>query len=1146
MPYPRLAPATRHVLALASLASALSGQVTPSSTAAAVSPSKETTVLSPFTVNTDRDVGFTAANAGTATRLSLDLADVPAAYSVMTRDFIDALGITNLQEATTWATNGAPVGDGNGADTFGITTIANVRGITLVNGGSSGGTSTTRNNYLSAATQDSYNLERYDFGRGPNAALFNIGANSALGGGMGAVTKSARHDRAFETVELKVGSWEYKRSTLDINRPLTEKLAVRANAVWFDRGGWKRREFEKVKGVTVSGSYLLARQTQLRVEASGELSARTNPQISLFDSISGWDGRTVYNGPITNAMIPSGTTPGVANAFGQTLTLNGEPQGINRRTGGYYLWSPYSGQSMIMNYQNEALTRRSDETVNTPLYSAGQLWFRGSGLAFGNGSSASQTPAFNNVPGGELNYLYQAGLPADRFNRALANSRFRLPDKRDNDSTDAPVLQQHSKDANLALTHQIGDAWFLEIGGDVNKTIDRRQNINDFRTVRIDINQTLPNGGPNPNYLLPYADGVEEYRWVKILNRAVRANLAYRTELGKWGNYLVNFNAMLTYKDTEAPNYQYSMRTLADPRLWNGSDDIIRVRHYWYLDGRPFGDTGIPTTLFRRDFASDNNSWTTSTRPVSPQWTLSGWSKSQNRFLNYGFAASAKYFGGKLVILPALRFDNARSQQWNAVNRGDLPANWNGNTLVFLPDAPADWAKLTYIPRDANGNPTSTVAIPAATRPRTGIATPAGATGNAGVSIGNPFYANDRFRDDFSPPVNNKHPKTLSTGAVYHLLPWVSLVGNYASSYVLPPTGAFDLSNKLADVQTGTGYDTGLRFRFFGGRLTANTNYYFNIQNHVRVTSPIVSPINSLLGRNDAKDNGLGSRNNLGVPDIFGSDYSSQRNSGGELELVATLRSGLRVSFNIGSGKVVTFDRYPLSKQFLLERADQYKQVLEAAGGRLDPTQRNPTAPHAPGLATLAPGVTAAIPSEQTGAVNDYNNIWSQYEVVLNDTPFVGSRRITANVFTDYTLQSGSLRGLRIGAGAQYRGDIVSGYRTGDSMVDSSGNVAPVYGTASGLLHPVYSKQPLNTVASLGYTMKLRGAFWRGIEGKQLSLQLNVNNVLNRQRVYFQDDRVTLRAPNGDLTQRTRESIADKNAVYQQPVSFILTTTLRL
>jgi hypothetical protein len=588
------------------------------------------------------------------------------------------------------------------------------------------------------------------------------------------------------------------------------------------------------------------------------------------------------------------------------------------------------------------------------------------------------------------------------------------------------------------------------------------------------------------------------------------------------------------------------MRTLADPRLWNGADDQIRVRHYWYVDARPFGDTGVPTQLFRRDFAADNNTWTTSTRTIAPEWTLSGWSKSQNRFLNYGVAASAKYFGGKLVVLPAVRFDNARSQQWNAVNRGDLPANWDGRTMLFLPDAPADWAKLTYIPRDAAGNATSTIGIPAATRPRTGIATPAGATTNAGVSTGNPLYANSRFRDDYNPPVNNKHPKSVSTGAVYHVLPWVSVVGNYATSYVLPPTGQFDLTNNLADVQTGTGYDTGLRFKFFGGRLTANTNYYFNTQNHVRVGSPLTSPINSLLGRNASTDGGLGSRNNLGIPDIFGVDYASQRNSGGELELVATLKSGLRVSLNVGSGKVVTFDRYPLSKPFLAERADQYKQVLEAAGGRLDTARKNPAAPNAPGLAVVNSAVAAAIPGEQTGAVNDYNNLWSQYEVVLNDAPFVGSRRITANVFGDYTIQTGSLRGLRIGLGAQYRGDIVSGYRTGDSKIDSGGNVVPVYGAQTGVLYPVYSKQPLNTVASLGYSLKPRGAFWRGLEGKQLLFQLNVNNLLNKQGVFFQDDRVTLRPANGDLAQRTRESVADKNAIYQQPVSFIFTTTLKL
>ena len=63
---------------------------------------------------------------------------------------------------------------------------------------------------------------------------------------------------------------------------------------------------------------------------------------------------------------------------------------------------------------------------------------------------------------------------------------------------------------------------------------------------------------------------------------------------------------------------------------------------------------------------------------------------------------------------------------------------------------------------------------------------------------------------------------------------------------------------------------------------------------------------------------------------------------------------------------------------------------------------------------------------------------------------------------------------------------------------------------------------------------------------KQLLFQLNVNNLLNKQGVFFQDDRVTLRPANGDLAQRTRESVADKNAIYQQPVSFIFTTTLKL
>ncbi len=1116
---------------------------------------KEVIELSPFTVNTDKDNGFMAANAGTATRLSLDMADVPAAYSVMTRDFIDALGITNIQEATLWSPNGTPVPDGNGADVFGITTIVQVRGIISANGGGGGGTLSTRNNYLNAATQDSYNLERYDFGRGPNAALFNVGSGSAIGGGLGAITKRARYDRTFETIETKFGSWNYKRATLDVNRPLTDKLAVRANAVWFDRDGWKQRETEKVKGITGTLSYLFRPKTELRFEASTERTMRSSPQTSLYDTFTGWDGVTVFREPFSNLIQGTQTAPGVPTSQGRTLTFQGESQGVDRRSGGWYVWSPASGQNLLMNYQNEAITRVGDQTANTPIFGNGRLWTRGTGLPFGNSATQTTTPAvFPGAAGGAggVNILYQDSLPDDRFSRVLAGSKFRIPSRRENATTDAPTLDQLAKDVNIALTHQLGDSWFFELGGDLNRTNDRRSGQNDFRTLRIDINQLLPNGATNPNFLQPYTEGTIAFSPVRITNSAVRMNAAYRGDFGKWGDYVINFNTGLTIKDTLSTTDTLSMKTFADPRLWTGADDSIKVRHFFYADSRPFGDEGVPTQLFRRDFAADNNSFTTSTRAVSPEWVASAWTKSQSRFFASGVAASAKYFGGKLVVLPAIRFDNARSQVWNSVNRADLPANWNGRDLLYLPNAPADWKTLTYIPRDAAGNPTSTAAIPAATRPRTGV-TPAGTTVANIYSTRIPFYSNDRFRDDYSPPVNTRTPYSVSAGAVYHLTNWVSLVGNYATSYVLPPTGAFDINNDLADVQTGKGYDAGFRFNFLGGRLTANTNYFFNTQDNARIAAaavPVIAPINGLLGRNVATDGGLGGRNNLGLPDVFGGDYQSQRNTGAEFEIVASLKNGLRLTFNGGVSRVVTHKRYPLSKVYVPENAANFLKVLEAAGGRLDTTQKNPSAASAPGLAVVPglnnnfPPVPVAISTERDGAVTDYNNLWAQYQLVLSDVPTYGVKRISSNIFADYAFRSGWARGLRVGLGFQYRGDGISGYRTGDSVVDpATGLVVAKY--VDGRQYPVYTPQPFNSVATLTYTMRLKQG-WRVIGGKQISFQMNIRNLLNQQKIIYQDDTVVPRAPGGDFSIPYRVSVPAKNAIYQEPISALFTVTLKL
>src|SRR5688500_17412425 len=99
---------------LLSLAAAVSGwsQVAPpnpTKTSAATAPAGSVVELSPFEVRTDADDGFVATSALAGGRLATDLRDTPAAYSVITREFIDALNLIDLQSAAEWSTGSADI-----------------------------------------------------------------------------------------------------------------------------------------------------------------------------------------------------------------------------------------------------------------------------------------------------------------------------------------------------------------------------------------------------------------------------------------------------------------------------------------------------------------------------------------------------------------------------------------------------------------------------------------------------------------------------------------------------------------------------------------------------------------------------------------------------------------------------------------------------------------------------------------------------------------------------------------------------------------------------------------------------------------------------------------------------------------------------
>ncbi len=107
-----------------SLSSPMSGQLATTAAPAKAPTADEPVVLSPFTVNTDKDDGFVASSSFAGGRLAGELKDTPVAYSMLTKDFIDALNLTDMNKAMEWMPNTFLAAENNSR--FGSTNDMNV------------------------------------------------------------------------------------------------------------------------------------------------------------------------------------------------------------------------------------------------------------------------------------------------------------------------------------------------------------------------------------------------------------------------------------------------------------------------------------------------------------------------------------------------------------------------------------------------------------------------------------------------------------------------------------------------------------------------------------------------------------------------------------------------------------------------------------------------------------------------------------------------------------------------------------------------------------------------------------------------------------------------------------------------------------
>jgi outer membrane receptor protein involved in Fe transport len=185
--YPSIRAQTPAPAAPATTAPATTTSTTTTTTTTAAAAEDEVVVLSPFEVSaTAGNESYTAETTLAGNRLSTDLRDIGSSVTVVTSQFLADTGATDntsllqsLGGTEVGGINGnyASPGPGNSSatrteDTIHPTEDTRIRGLAAADN--------THDFFLSDIPWDSYNIDRIDVSRGPNAILFGEGSPAGI------------------------------------------------------------------------------------------------------------------------------------------------------------------------------------------------------------------------------------------------------------------------------------------------------------------------------------------------------------------------------------------------------------------------------------------------------------------------------------------------------------------------------------------------------------------------------------------------------------------------------------------------------------------------------------------------------------------------------------------------------------------------------------------------------------------------------------------------------------------------------------------------------------------------------------------------------------------------------------------------------
>jgi iron complex outermembrane receptor protein len=272
---------------------------------APVSPAPaEVVELSPFVTTAGSEKGYVATSSLAGSRVNTALKDIAAQIDVMTPEFLNDIGATNVDEAVAFSTNNGGPNEQNVGPNNGITTTragGRARGFDAI--------TSSADFYATNLPSDFYNVDRLTIANGPQSILFGLGN---AGGAIDISTKRALMRQRHE-VGFRIDNHGSLRGTLDVNRMLIPQvLALRVAAVRNDGRSYVEDAFNRQWRGYGTLTWKPAPRTTIRLSAE-KLSQRASNASNYLaqDFVSPWfaAGRPPYDNAAGNASLTPAAFP---------------------------------------------------------------------------------------------------------------------------------------------------------------------------------------------------------------------------------------------------------------------------------------------------------------------------------------------------------------------------------------------------------------------------------------------------------------------------------------------------------------------------------------------------------------------------------------------------------------------------------------------------------------------------------------------------------------------------------------------------------------------------------------------------------------------------------------------------------------------